>query len=790
MATYYAVADANWNAASTWDTTPGGAGGDGIPGSGDSADLNTHTVALDADVDLGSGTLTANNGKLTVDLSAANRAFTATSLVSAGGRLFHVTTGNQSAPFVLTVTGAVTLSGSGNLALLEAACFFKLVGSITSTSQNVECPIVYATTYDPVYVWITGSVTQNAVAGGNAFDFYTGSLFIGGNYSYTGSAAAFNTYYAASVVILGNYTAVTTTAGITHATGYDNAIVTVMVCGTTTETGAAVAFTLLANDVVTLYGASLPTNSTLPTQKYLIPAVADVEKGVSYLNSKTGTFDTLNSANYQNLYRIQTGRSGIVYVSKSGSSGNDGLTPSTAMDTITNGMGKVTADGWDIIVGPGTYTEEVDLSTYSGTRLILSGPDTILTSTGSVSQRTLKLGAYGELHGGQVICTRAKSTSGDSWAVETVDFSFRFVDTVIRSNNVGVYGYGTPLTTTRFLVQGTQIHGSEYGLFLSGENNGDTGGGDIIHSRIMCDGWDVCNTYALAYGRLWSDLVIRNSYLCSKSSGYVEDAKVSGMGFYIGGEANYGRVILHDSVCLGIAIDNGVDTPYAATGILPNGVPALTDGPHVIISGNSFVRGYGIDPTTFRERANASHYDIHSGGREGLLTLVGNNIDVRRDKISTGARVVIVPARTPAGTDGTEMTLTSGKAAATVAEGDGADSAAAKTAAEAVQTQVGTAGAGLTALGDTRIADIQDRLDGTSVIHLNSLAQIKSLVFDTITLESLLECVLAASTGKTSVDDSDPDAPIITYNKRDGTTGKLQVTLGADSGLRTASEIL
>jgi hypothetical protein len=63
--------------------------------------------------------------------------------------------------------------------------------------------------------------------------------------------------------------------------------------------------------------------------------------------------------------------------------------------------------------------------------------------------------------------------------------------------------------------------------------------------------------------------------------------------------------------------------------------------------------------------------------------------------------------------------------------------------------------------------------------------QILASEVDGETLETILECLLAAIANQTSI-----VGDTVTFMKRDGTTGRLRVTYGTVAGERTASDII
>ena len=134
MATYYAVAAGNFNATSTWSTTPAGVAGFGPPIAGDTAVANNRAVAVTASATClevrndttggatAGGTFTLSNGvTLTANVTQANVTSGVTVVAYAGaspnsasivGNASSVNTSGTNTPINHTGTGTLNFTGN------------------------------------------------------------------------------------------------------------------------------------------------------------------------------------------------------------------------------------------------------------------------------------------------------------------------------------------------------------------------------------------------------------------------------------------------------------------------------------------------------------------------------------------------------------------------------------------------------------------------------------------------------------------------------------------------------
>lgn len=100
----------------------------------------------------------------------------------------------------------------------------------------------------------------------------------------------------------------------------------------------------------------------------------------------------------------------------------------------------------------------------------------------------------------------------------------------------------------------------------------------------------------------------------------------------------------------------------------------------------------------------------------------------------------------------------------------------AKTSSEALQSEIGTAGAGLTALGDTRLD------------NLNSVITTTTVFDGTLTWDDLADKILAILTGKAVRNDLGTTSTW-TFYKQDGTTPAVITTSSDSDGSRAAGSV-
>lgn len=127
MASRYAVATGNWNSTSTWSATSGGAGGAGVPTSGDNVYINANfTITLTADATCyfiihTNGALVTSSYNLTMVAGIRSSGSTARTITFGSGTI----TASQSPPFVaggMSFTGSnLTFNCGTSLLLIKAS---------------------------------------------------------------------------------------------------------------------------------------------------------------------------------------------------------------------------------------------------------------------------------------------------------------------------------------------------------------------------------------------------------------------------------------------------------------------------------------------------------------------------------------------------------------------------------------------------------------------------------------------------------------------------------------------
>lgn len=192
MALRYAVANGNWNDTATWSTTPSGAGGASVPGTGDTAYANNKAVAVNVnatcsvvknsngDGATAGGTFTLANGvTLTADVEGGA---TATCVTYAGNT-------PNSASIVGTILGSVglttgigcvSMTGTGTLNVTAATPGGTAVWG--GTPNGSSCYGLYCNGASPSVVNVVGHVrASNAISSYAIGQANTGTLNITGN---------------------------------------------------------------------------------------------------------------------------------------------------------------------------------------------------------------------------------------------------------------------------------------------------------------------------------------------------------------------------------------------------------------------------------------------------------------------------------------------------------------------------------------------------------------------------------------------------------------------------------
>jgi hypothetical protein len=169
MANRYAVATGNWNSASTWSATSGGAGGASVPGSSDIVYINAnHTVTLTANasafaVTHTAGTLTLSSFKLTVGSDYVSSGNNARTFNVNSGTLEVDATSTQYSPIDFSGTNFTFNAGTGDIIVNAIDDDFGTPVNIKTLSKTFNNMYVRIGLYNPgaVTVNITGNPSFN-----------------------------------------------------------------------------------------------------------------------------------------------------------------------------------------------------------------------------------------------------------------------------------------------------------------------------------------------------------------------------------------------------------------------------------------------------------------------------------------------------------------------------------------------------------------------------------------------------------------------------------------------------
>jgi len=196
MANYFAVANGNFNQASTWSSTPGGVGGFGVPGSIDVAISNNKTVTITADITV-SELRSDSTGSAT-----AGGSFTLNNSITINANNIYSTTAG-------TDIGTVNYSGTLTSYIYANIITFNDAGAASGRYG------VYHTGSGNLY--IVGNITTNTATTNNLRTFVstsTGEITIIGNILSTASSANDLT-----PVLLSNCSKITIVGNLTSSTG-------------------------------------------------------------------------------------------------------------------------------------------------------------------------------------------------------------------------------------------------------------------------------------------------------------------------------------------------------------------------------------------------------------------------------------------------------------------------------------------------------------------------------------------------------------------------------------------
>jgi hypothetical protein len=295
--------------------------------------------------------------------------------------------------------------------------------------------------------------------------------------------------------------------------------------------------------------AACPVGSTLAI-------AANFTMSGAVRNQLVDTIQVVTANAYDSLiagstYLYTSGARAARYVATLGNGGNDandGLTWATPKLTVAAAGG----NDRDIYVGPGSFSGPVDLSAYSGIRLILD-PGTTLTHNDTFTLKACN-GMQIIGNGGLIANTKA-GVSGSGMAVhqqnETVGARIR--DLRVTSTGTGVFlescGDGW--------IENCDIAGSEYGLSVYTSTGKCT---YVLDCTIRTSGWTTCSTLAVSGS---NSNVMLSRCLIQSTGGAVSPDLTMGVYFY-----NDGIVELVDCVvdvvagtgtdCFGVGFEFGL----------------------------------------------------------------------------------------------------------------------------------------------------------------------------------------------------------------------------------------
>lgn len=166
MATITSVGSGNWSAGATWDSNPA------IPGIGDAVVIaNTHAVALDVDTAALLSLTGQGSGSLTIDMTAGNRAITATTITAGTGGATGFIVPSGAAANTLTITTG-TGAGAGIIGggAANSHCIVKnniylitIIGNVSGSTGFSGKGILVTTGSTTGLVNITGNLTGGNV---------------------------------------------------------------------------------------------------------------------------------------------------------------------------------------------------------------------------------------------------------------------------------------------------------------------------------------------------------------------------------------------------------------------------------------------------------------------------------------------------------------------------------------------------------------------------------------------------------------------------------------------------
>lgn len=319
------------------------------------------------------------------------------------------------------------------------------------------------------------------------------------------------------------------------------------------------------------------------------PAISDTLLGtlIVYWNGTTANpWDTntvsIGSEACRDVSQSITGRN-VWHVAKTGNDSNDGKSYDTAKLTVAGAVA-VCAAGEIISIGPGTFSEAVDVSSLDNIGIIGSGWGTALSWEGTA----LTIGEGCRVRDLQIIASGSSAR-----AISAINSANIVLDNLyVQSEGKGIRLHGGGF----YRINNSIVKAGEYGIEISLATFGDLSPSFIEGCSIYMDGWSSCNSIAVDLSG--GSHKIRNSMIHAYKSGSGNES--------IGIEGGYNTLVEN---CL---------------------IEAVADGETVTAKG---VRAYSyldeklLINTTVRTSGSGTLYDLHQS-EDAKLAVHSTNYDV------------------------------------------------------------------------------------------------------------------------------------------------------------------
>lgn len=338
------------------------------------------------------------------------------------------------------------------------------------------------------------------------------------------------------------------------------------------------------------------------------------------------------------------------YVSGTGDD-SDGLSFDTAYDTIA----EVLADGnfaaGDLIkVGPGTYSETVDLSALAG--ITIEGAGVQATIMTSASGDTVQTGDGTTLRDLKIISTSSSTLEGAVALGESADVTIERC--IVTGKYAGLYSFDS---TPRLRLKDSYINGTLYGAALM-----ETYDLLIDNCFILTDStWD---SGSLATRALWIEVwdnqaVIRDSVLVGKRNDATAN-DTSALELNAPGGGGLARTVLDNVFVYGYAKNvghtgtiYGVNSPYLPNTIMLNDCQVVTKQ-YGTGGGDVSIRNNGTCSTTgtYYDETKTTGYAIIDVDERAVTNVMDDAIPGSPTADSINERLKAIDVLTEAGGDG------------------------------------------------------------------------------------------------------------------------------------------